>query len=223
MKKIFLSLMILTVSFAAYSQTAVIREITGEVEIKPAGAASFTPARAGSQIARDTIISTGFRSSAVIEIGSNLITVRPLTRLTLSEIQSTAETENVNVNLQAGRIRVDVNPPAGTRANTTVQTPSATASVRGTGFEVDALNIQVFSGTVGWSGSNGLVVPVTSGNLNTVNAKGNVENPVEIITSGLLPRPPAGVGDSGVDITGTSSNGSLSSRTNVDVEIGVNW
>ncbi|MCL2720324.1 MAG: FecR family protein [Treponema sp.] len=207
MKRIFLSLIIFTIAFAVYAQNGVIRELTGEVELKPAGAQAFSPARAGSQVTRDTIVSTGFRSSAVIEIGSSLITVRPLTRLTLSEIQSTADTENLNVNLQAGRVRVEVNPPAGTRANLTVQTPSATASVRGTSFEIDAYNLQVFSGSVGYGGADGLMVNVTGGNVNMINAEGNVQSPVEIITGEVMPRSPIGTGRSGVGRRGTSNPG----------------
>ena len=55
-------------------------------------------------LSEDTIISTGFKSSALIRAGSSVITVRPLTRLALAEIISAAGTENINVNLQAGRI-----------------------------------------------------------------------------------------------------------------------
>jgi len=211
MKKIIFVVLILMVAFAAYSQSGIIRELTGEVELKPAGASTFTPARVGSQVARDTIVSTGFRSSAVIEIGSNVITVRPLTRLTLSEIQSAGGTENLNVNLQAGRIRVDVNPPAGTRVNTTVQTPSATASVRGTSFEVDQKNVEVSHGSVAWGGSDGLVTLVSSGNSNTIQSYGSAQSPVTIVSNGVLPPPIAGSagtdaatvvqGSSGIDLT----------------------
>jgi hypothetical protein len=68
----------------------------------------------------DTVVSTGFKSTALIEVGSTVITVRPLTRLTLTEIRASSESESLNVNLQSGRIRVDVNPPAGAKASMAV-------------------------------------------------------------------------------------------------------
>ncbi|MDR2730531.1 MAG: FecR domain-containing protein [Treponema sp.] len=52
----------------------------------------------------------------------------------MTEIQNLTELETLNVNLQTGRVRVDVKPPAGTKASTTVKGPEATASVRGTIF-----------------------------------------------------------------------------------------
>jgi hypothetical protein len=106
-------------------------------------AAAFTLVQKGSQVARDIIVSTGFKSAAIIEVGSSVITVRLLTRFSLSEIQSSANTENLNINLQAGRIRVDVKPPVGTKASDKVQSPSAAASVRGTVFYMDTKNLAV--------------------------------------------------------------------------------
>jgi len=198
MKKIFIaSLMIIFFAFIAYSQNGVIREFTGDVTLKPAGGADFIPAAAGSTVAQNTIVSTGFRSTAVITIGTNTITVRPLTRLTLSEIQSTANTEEINVNLQAGRVRVDVNPPAGTRANFTVQGPSSTASVRGTSFEIDARSLQVIEGKVIYSGSNGYVSVVSAGTSGAIAAGGSVLDPVEIAVLELVPSAPVGAGSSG--------------------------
>ena len=122
MKKIILTAFF-TAAIAAglFAQNGVIRELTGEVELKHAGSTAFVPAAAGAQVALNTIVSTGFRSTAIITVGSATITVRPLTRLSLAEIQSSSDSENVNVSLQAGRVRVDVKPPAGTRANLTVQ------------------------------------------------------------------------------------------------------
>ncbi|MDR2966022.1 MAG: FecR family protein [Treponema sp.] len=162
-RSLLLAILIFAVVFSVFSQTGIIKDLTGEVEIKPAGQPSFTAARQGSVVSRDTIISTGFRSTAIIAIGSTEITVRPLTRLTLAEIQQSAGTENLNVNLQTGRVRVDVNPPAGTRANTTVQSPSATASVRGTSFNMGVDGVSVSHGKVMYSGNNGLSYSVTQG------------------------------------------------------------
>ncbi|MCL2213621.1 MAG: FecR family protein [Treponema sp.] len=178
--------------FCAFGQNGVLREMSGEVEIKAAGASSFSAARIGDTIAQNTIVSTGFRGTAVIEVGSSLITVRPLTRLSLSEIQRSSNTENVNVNLQTGRVRVDVNPPAGTKTNLTVQSTVASASVRGTVFEFDTYNLNVNEGSVVFGGSSGPVVMVNPGNNTFVGNDGAPVNPVVVASSSLAPSSPVG-------------------------------
>ena len=146
--KTILAILIILIAVPAFAQYGIIREITGLVELKPAGAVDFTTARTGEALARDTIISTGFRSNAIIEVGSSMITVRPLTRLSIAELTSSSGTETINVSLQTGRVRVDVKPPAGTRTNFTVTAPTATASVRGTSFEFDTHTLTVHEGRV---------------------------------------------------------------------------
>ena len=172
MKKIFLTLVVLLTGMVIFAQTGTIREISGTVEIKPAGAQNFIPAGVGVQVNQDTVISTGFRSNALVAVGGTIITVRPLTRLTLLEISILADTETVNVNLQAGRVRVDVNPPAGARASTTVSSPIATASVRGTSFSFDGQTLGVREGIVYFQGSRGSAVTVKGGSVAGVSRNG---------------------------------------------------
>jgi hypothetical protein len=160
--------MLIAIVYGLSAQAGTIKELTGEVELKAAGKSAFTTARAGDKIARDTIISTGFKSTAVIEVGSSVITVRPLTRLSLAEIQSSAGTDTLNVSLQTGRVRVDVKPPAGTKANTTVQGPSATASVRGTSFDFDTVKLSVNEGRVAFRGASGPATMVNAGESNSI-------------------------------------------------------
>jgi hypothetical protein len=140
-----------------------IRELTGTVELQNAGAASFVLANIGDEVAEYTVISTGFRSSALIEVGNTLVTVRPLTRLTLTEIRASQGHESFNVHLQAGRVRVDISPPAGSRASMSVISPEAVASVRGTSFEFDTRNLQVSEGNVYFRGNLGFTVLVIAG------------------------------------------------------------
>jgi len=201
MKKAIFAVLFIFAVVSVYSQTGVIREMTGDVELKAAGASTFTPARQGSTIARDTVISTGFRSTAIITIGSTEVAVRPLTRLTLAEIQSSADTEILNVSLQTGRVRVAVNPPAGTRANTTVQTPTATASVRGTEFGMGVDDIDGSSGKTSYSSnSDGLSETITSGFGSETDNVGGAKNPNENHTSGTLPGLPGTSGSSNLDV-----------------------
>ena len=194
MKKIIITLLLVSLfAAAAFAQSGTIREVTGEVELKRPGSAVFVRASGGETVDLNTVISTGFRSTAIVVIGSSTITVRPLTRLTLREIQSAENSESINVNLQAGRVRVDVQPPQGTRAGFTVQSPSATASVRGTSFEFDTVNLVVREGRVLFRGSSGAARTVNGGFITFVGTDGTAENPIEVTSAATMPSSPVGV------------------------------
>jgi hypothetical protein len=197
-----ITLLMVGAALCAFAQSGIISEISGTVELKPAKAASFVPAKTGDVVAADTIVSTGFRSTAVIKVGSTTIAVRPLTRLSLAEIRSESDSETVKVDLQAGRVRVDVKPPAGTRADTSVQSPSATASVRGTDFEFDAVNLKVYEGTVVLRGGDNMEIPVPAGSSSHVDPYGRVIDPVDAGRIALLPPAPVGAGSSGKTASG---------------------
>jgi hypothetical protein len=181
---------------AAFTQ-GVIRELNGTVELKPEGTSAFVPARAGDLVALNTIISTGFKSTAVITLGSAVITVQPITRLSLAEISSAWENERLRVNLSTGRIRVNVKPPSGGKTDFTVRSPSATASVRGTEFEFDTWTVQVIEGTVAFSGSHGLMLISAGGSSQVDPVTGRVADPIETSAAALLPPAPAGADEIG--------------------------
>jgi hypothetical protein len=127
--------------------------MAGTVELKPDGLADWIPAKTGDTIAVSTVISTGFKSTALISIGNSSLLVRPLTRLSLEELLSQDGTEMVRLGLRIGRLRVEVSPPIGSKADFTIRTPIATASVRGTAFDIDTLNLRVSEGTVRYEGA----------------------------------------------------------------------
>ncbi|MDR2965909.1 MAG: FecR family protein [Treponema sp.] len=212
MKKFILLVSMLSVAIlSGFSQSGVIREMTGAVDLKPAGASAFTPARAGSAVAMDTIVSTGFKSTAIIAVGNATITVRPLTRLSLAEIQSAEGVENLNVSLQTGRVRLEVKPPAGTRANAAVQSPSATASVRGTVFDMDNDSVFVSQGKVTFEGNNGFVQTVSAGLTSKIGSDGSSSAPSSAEDS-LMPQSPPGSGLAGEQgaSAAASSSGNMS-------------
>jgi len=202
-KTLLVSLLLAGAALCAVAQSGVISEITGTVELKRAGGSAFVPAQTGDAVAADTIISTGFRSTAVIKVGSSTIAVRPLTRLSLAEITSESDSETLKVDLQAGRVRVDVKPPVGTRTSAVVQSPNATASVRGTVFEFDTINLSVNEGTVILQGSDHIGMPVVAGGTSYVNSNGRAIDPLNIRRQSLTPPAPVGTGSSGK----TSSSG----------------
>jgi hypothetical protein len=192
MKKTIFAFVLTLAAAAAFAQNGVIKELTGTVELKKANASDFVAAKAGDVVSQDTVVSTAFKSTALIQVGNTVITVRPLTRLTLTEIRASSDSETLNVSLQSGRVRVDVKPPAGTKAVMTVSSPSATASVRGTSFELDTRNLHVISGNVLFKGSRGVPTLVTTGSNSTTDQNGSAVNPLSLGDADYKPQMPVG-------------------------------
>jgi len=190
---IYAVIMMLFAISGIFAQQATIQDIAGTVELKRPGSSGWEAAVKGQALTADTAVSTGFGSTALIRAGSTVITVRPLTRLTLSELIAAAGTESVNVNLQAGRVRVDVNPPAGTKTNAYVRGPTAVASVRGTVFEIDTYNLTVIEGTVEFTGSSGPGVLIDAGRSSFADeTTGRAAAPAETAIAELWPEVPIG-------------------------------
>ena len=177
-----------------YGQDAVIQELAGTVEFKQAGAGDWLPARRGQVLRMDTSISTGFRSTAIIVIGSTVLTVRPLTRLTLGELSRSQEAEKVELNLTTGRVRAEVRPAPDSRIDLTVRSSAATASVRGTIFEFDTLNLTVSEGTVEFTGARGPTAVIDAGRSSFASeCTGRAVQPEETIVIDLKPPLPVAV------------------------------
>jgi len=192
MKKAIFAFVLILAGASAFAQNGVIKELSGQVELKSAGSAAFVAARAGDLVNQDTVVSTGFKSTALIEVGSAVLAVRPLTRLTLTEIRASSGSESLNVSLQSGRVRVDVNPPAGAKASMAVSSPTATASVRGTSFEFDTRSLHVISGNVAFKGVRGVSTLITAGFDSTTDQKGNAVNPLGFGAAAYKPQMPSG-------------------------------
>jgi hypothetical protein len=207
MKKLLLVTIFILTGWYASAQNGVIERVTGTVEIKQPQETSFIKANGGAEIFQETVISTGFKSFAVIRLGSTTITVRPLTLMSLTEIQKSEEVETLQVNLQAGRVRVDVKPAAGTKAATTISSPSAVASVRGTSFEFDTSNLYVNEGAVNFSGNRGQNVLVNTGGSSRVEQTGRASNPKDQRISNLMPPSPVGTGTEDGIASGTAAAG----------------
>jgi hypothetical protein len=195
-KQMILTALFFSAALGLFAQQGILKEISGTVELKPAGASAFVIAKKGDTIAPNTIVSTGFKSTAVITVGSTTLTVRPVTRLSLAEISQSQGMESLNVNLQTGRVRAEVKPPVGTRADMTVRSPSATASVRGTEFEFDTTTLRVIEGTVAYSGNSGTVMLVSAGGTSQIDpVSRQAADPIETSAAALLPPPPAGASE----------------------------
>jgi hypothetical protein len=179
-------------------EIAFFRNLSGTVEVKAPGSAAWTNAVEGNRIEKNTIISTGFKSTAVVVLGDSVLTVRPLTRLSLEEIIRSQNDEQVNLYLHTGRVRADVSPPSGGKTDFVVRSPVATASVRGTSFEFDTERLVVEEGRVQYSLENGRQTYVAAGGMSYVDETGNaLVNPFEAVAELLTPALPPGSGSGG--------------------------
>jgi hypothetical protein len=180
--------------FAQEAGEALIREISGTVEVKAPGAAAWAPASRGQALELGAFISTGFRSSALIAVGNSTLSVQPLTRLSLEELVRAGNAEKVDLNLRAGRVRANVRPPEGGTTEFTVRSPTATASVRGTIFEFNGTELRVAEGRVHLSGDGRNGAFVGAGQLaRTDTETGRTVGAAETAREALAPVIPAGV------------------------------
>jgi hypothetical protein len=165
MKKVSVIIVLLTVmgSLCAQEKQAEILEAHGTVELQDGASAEWRAAAPGDTLEKHTVISTGFRSTALISLGDSFLSIRPLTRLALEELVQKDNVEETRLYLRTGRVRAEVKSPEGVRADFTVRSPIATASVRGTSFEFDTLHLYVNEGLVRMESGSGQVVYVDEG------------------------------------------------------------
>ena len=202
----------------AGAQPALIRDVQGMVEVKGQGLAAWKAAEAGQVLEKASLISTGFRSTAVVMIGDSTVTVKPLTRLSLEEIAGKEREEEVILSLRAGRVRAEVVPPAGKAIQFSIRAPIATASVRGTVFEFDGTRLSVEEGRVHLTGENVTGAYIGRGHATTVDAEtGKTATAAETVKEDLVPASPAGADSvpSGTAATAAPVNGGLG--------IGIEW
>jgi hypothetical protein len=223
MKKILAGILILT-GAVLFAQETFIREISGTVELKGPGDAGWRAAQTGEQLTKDTMISTGFKSSALIALGNSTLLVRPLTRLSLEEIQNIGGDESASLYLETGRVRADVNPPSGGKTDFTVRTPTATASVRGTSFDFDGTNLTVDQGRVHISGGDGSGTYVGAGHRAVSNpGTGRTSGAGEQMKAALTPALPPAAAAAGSTAATAAAVITPPGPANTDAGFGFEW
>jgi hypothetical protein len=129
---------------------AVVKELAGKVELQ-APKQAWAPARVGMNVTLGSTISTGFNSSAVLELGGSVLRVSPLTRLRIDELIERQGTVKTELFLQVGKVKAEVRTLEGLKQDFTLKSPVSTAAVRGTGFEYTGYDLYVYEGTVTYS------------------------------------------------------------------------
>jgi hypothetical protein len=164
--------------FAA--ESAVFKEVKGKVEYQIDGD-DWMPAKVGASVPAGAVISTGFKSSAALEVLGSVIMIKPLTRMVLDELVRSASGTKTGLTLLSGKVKTEVKPSSATSATVfDVKSPTATASVRGTGFEFDGENILVNHGNVVFSNQWGVSRSVQGGEFSSAGRGGSVSPPIPV-------------------------------------------
>jgi hypothetical protein len=123
----------------------VIKDTRGKVEVKLPGE-KWQAAKENMEITKGTIISTGFKSEAVVDLGNAFVTVKPLTRMKLEELLEREDTIQTDIFLNFGKVTAEVKSGEGIKQDFTLKSPVSTAAVRGTRIVYDTYSVTVTDG-----------------------------------------------------------------------------
>eukprot|EP01156_Anaeramoeba_ignava_P010638 Anaeramoba_ignava/a480330_69.p3 GENE.a480330_69~~a480330_69.p3 ORF type:complete len:339 (-),score=51.61 a480330_69:1530-2546(-) len=140
-------LILLICSMFIFAEEVILRNISGKVEISSSENGNWKQATEGMIIELSDTVSTGFGSSATLDMGTSKVTLKPLTRMTVDMYLKTANKVSTSLFLQVGAVKAVVDSTT-VKQNFQVQSPFSTASVRGTKFEFDGKKLSVTEGTV---------------------------------------------------------------------------
>lgn len=136
-----------------------ITEVQGKVEVLLPGQTQWRAATVNMPLPIQATLSTGFNSRASIRLNASTLRLKPMTRITLEALAA----ESTNLNLRVGSVNAEVRRGDAQELNFTVRTPQATASVRGTDFEMTPYNLRATSGLVAFQTRSGsTLVPAGS-------------------------------------------------------------
>ncbi len=158
-----------------FALTGTVVSVLGKVEVQ--SDSGWTPLKSGDSVQSGKVISTGFRSQAIIQIAGSSVIVNQLSRLTLEQLTETDDTHSSEVFIDLGSISADVQASQNKRVGFVVNTPVATSSVRGTQFTMDVNTLRVNRGLVDFNGKKGRTVSVTAGSISRVGSRENASTP----------------------------------------------
>lgn len=180
-KSLLLAAVFVTFGTSLFAVDATVTFVSGKVEVQRDG--KWIALQKGDTVSKSETISTGFQSEAKIKLMESVMYLGPVTRITLEELATVDQTDNVNVYLKTGTARSQVRHVDNKRVNYQVHTAVAVASCRGTDWIVDDSNnvsgldgiIEVIA-TSDTSGGKGILVKEKQSV--QVNDKNEVSQPV---------------------------------------------
>lgn len=141
-----LSVLFISVS-SSFAAEALVLSTTGTVEIGRDG--NWKPCTRGAIISEGDVISTGFKSEAIIKFNGSSMKLGSLTQVTLEQLASNEKKDSVSVYLSTGSVRSTVKHTSNKKVSYTVRNPVAVASVRGTKFSFNSDgHIKCYEGAV---------------------------------------------------------------------------
>lgn len=147
---------------AAAELTATVAAVSGKVQFQKG--TTWSNVDVGQTLPIGTTVATGFRSELKLKIGPSTVTVKALSRLTISSLVQNGTDANTDLYLKVGKVNAEVNKDETIQTQKfTVKSPVATASVRGTEFTFDGVRLEVQRGLVAFSDSRGNQVAVPAG------------------------------------------------------------
>ena len=136
---------ILAFSLSA-QENATIKEMEGKVMLQEAGQ-DWVPAAVGATVKMGTTISTGFKASALLDLGTSELFIKPLTSLTLEELTQAEGKVTTSLDLKVGRVNAKVKTGETLTHDFKLRSSFSTAAVRGTEFDYDGERIDALVGT----------------------------------------------------------------------------
>ena len=130
--------------FSASALEAKFVSIEGKVEILEGG--MWIPVEEGDIIQeRGAVISTGFKSNAVVSVKGTNFTLGPLTRITIENMVAMENKDSTQIYIDSGSLKANVSSSDGRKVGFKVRSAVATASVRGTEFKVTSSDHKFFA------------------------------------------------------------------------------
>lgn len=123
-------------SVSTFALEAKVISVTGKVEIREGR--KWIPLAKGESVEKGAVISTGYKSEAVLQVKGASFTLGAMTRVTVEDLVSSSTKDTTQLYIDSGSISADVNQNDGKRVGFKVRSPVATASVRGTSFKMNA-------------------------------------------------------------------------------------
>ena len=144
-KSLLIAAVFMAIGTSVFAADATVTFVSGKVEVQRNG--KWVALQKGDTVGQSETISTGFQSEAKIKLMESVMYLGPVTRITLEELSTVDQTDNVNVYLKTGTARSQVRHVDNKRVNYQVHTAVAVASCRGTGWI--ATDSNTFEGTEG--------------------------------------------------------------------------
>lgn len=170
------AVVILTLLTVTGFAQGIVTDVQGKVEVQLPGQTRWVAATVDMRLPVEATLSTGFNSSATIRLNASTLRLRPMTRITLQAL----EAENTQINLRVGTVQTEVRRGDARELNFSIRSPQATASVRGTDFEMSPFDLKTFSGQVLFE-SRGARVLVDAGTRSSIDAVGLPESPLQTL------------------------------------------